>query len=120
MNTNNDSVVAFVDAAVDLWRDMEARNGATWWAVVKYLPVTETRGSRWSVRVGRARAVVSYDHALSGRERAVAASADLVRRESGVDTPGRWAYGRALRVVNCEWVDALDVYIVVWGLVGDE
>lgn len=78
----------------------------TWWAVVKYVAATDMRGARWSVRVGRARWVLPYDHALSGLDRVVAASRECVAEISGD--------GWTLSVVEGAYVESLGVYVVVW------
>lgn len=78
----------------------------TWWAVVKSLSATDTRGTRWSVRVGCARWVVLYDHALSGLDRVVEASRECVAETAGD--------GWALSVVDAAYIDSLRVYVVVW------
>ena len=82
------------------------KNTGTWWAVVKYLAATDTRGTRWSVRVGRGRWVVPYDHALSGLDRVVEASRECVSEAAGD--------GWALTVVDSAYIDSLGVYVVVW------
>lgn len=78
----------------------------TWWAVVKYLSATDKRGARWSVRVGKARWVVPYDHALSGLDRVVEASRECVAETAGD--------GWALLVTDSAYIDSLGVYVVVW------
>ena len=82
------------------------KNNNTWWAVVKYLSATSTRGARWSVRVGKARWVVPYDHALSGLDRVASASRDCVAEVAGD--------GWALSVVDSAYIDSLGVYVCVW------
>ena len=78
----------------------------TWWAVVKYLSATDKRGARWSVRVGKARWVVPYDHALSGLGRVVSASRECVAEAAGD--------GWALELGDAGYIEALGVYVVVW------
>ena len=78
----------------------------TWWAVVKYLGATDTRGARWSVRVGKARWVVPYDYALSGLARVVEASCGCVAEVAGD--------GWALEAVDSAYIDSLGVYVCVW------
>lgn len=79
-----------------------------YWAVVKYLGATDTRGARWSVRVGKTRCVVPYAHEFSGVDRAIEASRDFVRARAGASGHD------VVYVVEADYIESLGVYIVVW------
>jgi hypothetical protein len=63
--------------------------------VTKFIPVTNTRGSRISAKCEAGRIVLSWDHALNPEENHKAAAMALIKKLGWDDR--KWVYGSAGR-----------------------